>query len=234
MVLAADQTPQYSNVRKAGHEGGDFIFVSKGSTVVVVTPPDNRSNGNVDTETLDHSFWEAAKEASAREAYEAYLDRFSNGVYAVLAQLKLRSFAERAPAPASGKSDLGPSSADNNTSPNATQNTEVASLDPRERTRGLLVDYFETRQQRPKERGLFLSRLYQYDVRHDILGADYDSHTPVPTKLLGFDILGVGADYFRVCTRFTVVGRDRSVSRQLVVHMRQISGCRIFDVVGHE
>ena len=27
VILNADQTPQYSNVRKAGHEGGDFLFV---------------------------------------------------------------------------------------------------------------------------------------------------------------------------------------------------------------
>lgn len=29
VVLNADQTPQYSDIRKAGHEGGDFLFVRK-------------------------------------------------------------------------------------------------------------------------------------------------------------------------------------------------------------
>ena len=29
VILNADQTPQYSDVRKAGHEGGDFLFVRK-------------------------------------------------------------------------------------------------------------------------------------------------------------------------------------------------------------
>ena len=27
VMIAADQTPQYSDVRNAGHEGGDFLFV---------------------------------------------------------------------------------------------------------------------------------------------------------------------------------------------------------------
>ena len=27
--LAADQTPEYGNIRKAGHDGGDFLFVRR-------------------------------------------------------------------------------------------------------------------------------------------------------------------------------------------------------------
>ena len=29
VVVNADQTPEFSDVRKAGHDGGDFIFVRK-------------------------------------------------------------------------------------------------------------------------------------------------------------------------------------------------------------
>ena len=29
VVLNADQTPEYSDIRRAGHEGGDFLFVRK-------------------------------------------------------------------------------------------------------------------------------------------------------------------------------------------------------------
>ena len=29
LVLASDQTPEYTDIRKAGHEGGDFLFVRK-------------------------------------------------------------------------------------------------------------------------------------------------------------------------------------------------------------
>ena len=29
VVLNSDQTPQYSDIRRAGHDGGDFLFVRK-------------------------------------------------------------------------------------------------------------------------------------------------------------------------------------------------------------
>ncbi|MEW8301219.1 MAG: hypothetical protein AB2712_20420, partial [Candidatus Thiodiazotropha sp.] len=29
VILAADQTPEYADIRKAGHEGGDFIFMKQ-------------------------------------------------------------------------------------------------------------------------------------------------------------------------------------------------------------
>jgi hypothetical protein len=29
VMIAANQTPRYSDVRNAGHEGGDFLFVRK-------------------------------------------------------------------------------------------------------------------------------------------------------------------------------------------------------------
>ena len=29
VVLNADQTPQYSDIRRAGHDGGDFLFVRR-------------------------------------------------------------------------------------------------------------------------------------------------------------------------------------------------------------
>jgi hypothetical protein len=31
VVLNSDQTPQYSDIRKAGHDGGEFMFVRRGS-----------------------------------------------------------------------------------------------------------------------------------------------------------------------------------------------------------
>jgi hypothetical protein len=27
VMLNSDQTPEYSDIRKAGHEGGDFLFI---------------------------------------------------------------------------------------------------------------------------------------------------------------------------------------------------------------
>ncbi|MCU7851821.1 MAG: caspase family protein [Candidatus Thiodiazotropha sp. (ex Monitilora ramsayi)] len=34
VVLAADQTPEYADIRKAGHEGGDFIFLRRSKTAL--------------------------------------------------------------------------------------------------------------------------------------------------------------------------------------------------------
>jgi hypothetical protein len=29
VALAADQTPEFSDIRRAGHDGGDFLFVRR-------------------------------------------------------------------------------------------------------------------------------------------------------------------------------------------------------------
>ena len=29
VILSADQTPEYSDARRAGHDGGDFLFVRR-------------------------------------------------------------------------------------------------------------------------------------------------------------------------------------------------------------
>ena len=34
VVLAADQTPEYADIRKAGHEGGDFVFLRRSRTAL--------------------------------------------------------------------------------------------------------------------------------------------------------------------------------------------------------
>ena len=39
VVLNAEQTPQYADIRLADHEGGDFIFVPKGAVVVAAATP---------------------------------------------------------------------------------------------------------------------------------------------------------------------------------------------------
>ncbi len=234
VVLAADQTPQYSNVRKAGHEGGDFIFVPKGSTVVVVTPPDLDATKKVDKDVLDHSFWEAAKDAGAKEAFEAYLTRFPDGVFAVLARLKLRELNDRNPKASLDQESL--SSIDGKLPASADQEIQVANVDPKSKTREILIDYLRESKRNPKNNDLFLSRLYNYDVYHNFLGQDYDGHGPVPTKLLDYKILRSQNDVFVVRTNFYVVGRDsnRTGSRSIIVHLRHIPGQRLFEIIHHE
>jgi hypothetical protein len=92
VVLNAEQTPQYSDVRLAGDEGGDYIFVPKGSTVVVVPPT---SQGSVDERALDLAFWTPIQTSEDPRAYQAYLEKFPNGIYATLARLKLEKLKAR-------------------------------------------------------------------------------------------------------------------------------------------
>lgn len=43
VILGADQTPEYSDIRRAGHEGGDFIFLAQGSVIEeVIKRPEQR------------------------------------------------------------------------------------------------------------------------------------------------------------------------------------------------
>ncbi len=91
VVLAADQTPQYSNIRKAGHEGGDFIFVPKGSTVIIVTPPEPQERTALDPVALDLEFWRSIKGSKSIANYEAYLERFPDGTFVELAKNQVAS-----------------------------------------------------------------------------------------------------------------------------------------------
>jgi uncharacterized caspase-like protein/uncharacterized protein YgiM (DUF1202 family) len=97
VILGADQTPQYSDIRKAGHEGGDFLFVPTGSTVVVVPPT---QSGQTDTRTFDLALWNSVKDSKRPDAFEAYLAQFPNGMFAAIARIKLdelKGSAEPAP-----------------------------------------------------------------------------------------------------------------------------------------
>ena len=86
VVLNSEQTPRYSDIRRAGHEGGEFIFVAQGSRVAV-TPP--AKSGAVDEKTLDFEFWQSVKDSTNPAAFEAYLAQFPGGIFAAVARLKL-------------------------------------------------------------------------------------------------------------------------------------------------
>ncbi len=100
VIVNARQTPQYADIRNAGHEGGEFIFVPKGATVVVVPPA---TVAPVDERRFDLAFWESVKDSNEQAAFEAYLAKYPDGIYATLARLNLKKFADpgaRTPKPA--------------------------------------------------------------------------------------------------------------------------------------
>jgi hypothetical protein len=60
VVVNADQTPEYADVRKAGHDGGDFLFVPlKVDVTVTVVTPQATPTGEAVTAQQEMLFWQS-------------------------------------------------------------------------------------------------------------------------------------------------------------------------------
>jgi uncharacterized caspase-like protein len=119
VVLNADQTPSYNDIRKAGHEDGDFLFVPTGLDEIVASTEtgtsDNQPAGSAvrgSDASLDALFWESIKDTDDPANYEAYLEEFPDGTFARLAKLKLRQLSGTPPAVARSKDTPPPAPAD--------------------------------------------------------------------------------------------------------------------------
>ncbi len=107
VVLNADQTPQYSDIRRAGHEGGEFLFkrvrfAPEPAAPPVATAP---AAAAVEQETV---FWQSIEGSGDPAMFEAYLQRFPEGTFAGLAGLKrdaLRSATEKSERKATEEAD---------------------------------------------------------------------------------------------------------------------------------
>ncbi len=89
VVVNAEQTPQYSDIRRAGHEGGEFLFVPKGSTVVVVTPGDGPTGASVNERAMELELWKAVKDSDDSSSFEAYVKQYPEGTFAEVARLRI-------------------------------------------------------------------------------------------------------------------------------------------------
>ncbi len=111
VVVNADQTPQYADIRKAGHEGGEFIFVP----VVLSTTPEPKTRGaaaattpepKAATEAVDKeielTFWKAIEKSSNAADFQAYLDQFPKGSFVPLARARLAAL----PSGTTGRQDV--------------------------------------------------------------------------------------------------------------------------------
>jgi uncharacterized caspase-like protein len=106
VVVNADQTPEFSDIRKAGHEGGAFLFVARdaGSNVPqqarqVRRGPDP-GQARADRETV---FWQSIQNSRDPADFEAYLKQYPDGSFAVLARNRLQDLRpEVAAVPKSG------------------------------------------------------------------------------------------------------------------------------------
>ncbi|MEQ9643790.1 MAG: N-acetylmuramoyl-L-alanine amidase [Alphaproteobacteria bacterium] len=87
VVLNADQTPVYANVRNTYHEGGDFIFVPKGATAPTLAraAPQAPANDNA----MELAFWDSVRDSDDPAALRAYLAQYPGGSFAALARLRL-------------------------------------------------------------------------------------------------------------------------------------------------
>ena len=87
VIVNADQTPEYSDIRLAGHDGGDFLFVPVNLGGAVPAP--SAASGGVTTDGLDLAFWESIRQSRNAADFEAYLAQFPNGTFAALARNRL-------------------------------------------------------------------------------------------------------------------------------------------------
>lgn len=100
VVANADQTPEYSTIRKAGHEGGDFLFFPKGVQIAAAAPaaadtaqPAAAARSGTDNAlTVEMTFWDAIKDSTSAADYRAYLDTYPQGRFAALAQARARQY----------------------------------------------------------------------------------------------------------------------------------------------
>ena len=100
VVVNADQTPEYSDVRKAGHGGGDFLFVpvslgAPAETVEVAQPPEPEPTRSP-LDPAEQALWQAIKDSTDATDYLAYLEAYPSGVYAPLAKARAGSLEKQA------------------------------------------------------------------------------------------------------------------------------------------
>ena len=64
VVLNADQTPEYSDMRLAGHDGGDFLFVPVNASLSVET--EEPAAPAEDQRAMELALWDSVKETPTR------------------------------------------------------------------------------------------------------------------------------------------------------------------------
>lgn len=83
VVVNADQTPQYSDIRRADHEGGAFLLVPK--TAPAATSPRPVTPQPDSDLTVELAFWDSIKNSGNPADFAAYLETYPQGRFAALA-----------------------------------------------------------------------------------------------------------------------------------------------------
>ena len=91
VALNAYQTPDYADIQRAGHAGGDFLFVPvRVEVTVTVTAPETAPSGEAVTAQQEMLFWQSIQNSTDPADYEVYLAQFPKGTFAGLARNRLR------------------------------------------------------------------------------------------------------------------------------------------------
>ena len=93
VIVNALQTPEYSDIQLAGHDGGDFLFVpvSLGEEVAVEAPAAPSAS---DSE-IELTYWNSVKDSDSAAVIGAYLEAYPEGLFAALARVRINELESR-------------------------------------------------------------------------------------------------------------------------------------------
>ena len=96
IAVNADQTPQYDDIRKAGHDGGDFLFVPVKVvvTVSIAVPETTAATGDALTAQQEMMFWQSIQSSTDPVMFEEYLRKFPDGTFVGIAKRKRDALLE--------------------------------------------------------------------------------------------------------------------------------------------
>ena len=92
VILNAEQTPEYNNIRIAGHDGGDFLFVpvSLGATATATDAPAAQDSGV----SIDIQVWTAIQGSTDVADFETFIESFPSSPMVPFARNKLKALSE--------------------------------------------------------------------------------------------------------------------------------------------
>jgi len=95
VTLNAYQTPDYADIQRAGHAGGDFLFVPiKVEVTVTIEAPAPTSSGEAVTAQQEMLFWQSIQNSTEPSMFDEYLRQFPGGMFAGLAKIKRAALLE--------------------------------------------------------------------------------------------------------------------------------------------
>ena len=95
VIVNADQTPEYSDIRLAGHDGGDFLFVpvSLGTATTVVDAPAAQGSGGI---SIDIQVWTAIQASTNPADFVTFVESFPSSPMVPFARNKLEGTSRNA------------------------------------------------------------------------------------------------------------------------------------------